>query len=129
MQGQSVMPSLRGDGDFPVKEKFIQISEDKVSRALRTGRWKYAVTAFGMDGNEAPEADSYKEEFLYEREADPWEQHNLIAVAQLEPVRQVLRKKMVEAILRYEGVKVIIEPAESDGEEGQRRVLPGEEIL
>lgn len=129
MQGHSVMPSLKGDEPFPSGEQFIQISEDKVSRALRTGKWKYAITAMGMDGNAAPAADSYREEFLYDREADPWEQQNLIGVAQLEPVREVLRKKMIDAILYYEGCKVFIEPAETDGEEGQRRVLPGEEKL
>ena len=129
MQGCRVMASLRGEADFERTEQFIQISEDKVSRALRTRRWKYAVTAMGLDGNLRPNSDTYTEEFLYDLEADPYEQQNLVSAAQLSAVREHLRLRLTEWIREIEGSEVRILPVKDCAEVGQRRVLPGEELL
>ena len=126
-QGNSIMPALATGTGFPADEQFIQISEDKVSRALRTRRWKYAVTAFGLDGNEHPASKVYTEEFLYDLEADPFEQQNLIRVEQLAAVRENLRNRLIRKILSIEGIEVEIDPAEGIIPSGQRRLLPGEE--
>jgi len=128
MQGHSIIPSLTGESVFPASEQFIQISEDKVSRALRTKRWKYAVTAFDLDGNEQSFSDHYKEEFLYDLESDPFEQQNLIGIKQMESVSFHFREIMIKKISEIEHVDVTIECAEPKGEIGQRRIIPGEEM-
>jgi arylsulfatase A-like enzyme len=78
MQGKSLMPILRRETDSVQDDVFIQISESQVGRAVRTKRWKYSVRAEGLPGSEAPQADTYTEEFLYDLKADPYELHNLI---------------------------------------------------
>jgi arylsulfatase A-like enzyme len=79
MQGCSILPLLRGTrpGDWQ-REVFIQISESGVGRAIRTHRWKYAVTVPGMNGNAAPGASEYVESHLYDLEVDPYELNNLV---------------------------------------------------
>ena len=79
MQGRSILPLLRGTRpDDWQREVFIQISEAEVGRAIRTHRWKYAVTAPGMSGTAAPGATEYLESHLYDLEVDPYELNNLV---------------------------------------------------
>lgn len=79
MQGRSIMPLLRGNGDpeWP-REVFIQISESGVSRAIRTHRWTYAVSAPGLDGRSIAGSENYTESHLYDLHVDPHELNNLI---------------------------------------------------
>lgn len=121
MQGNSILR------DFTVKEQFIQISEDKVSRALRTKRWKYAVTAEGIDGSEVSYSDVYTEEFLYDMEADPYEQQNLINEITLEPVMKYFRSRVTILIKKFEDRDCKIYPGEKQQNGGQRRYIPGDE--
>jgi arylsulfatase A-like enzyme len=96
MQGNSIMPLLRGRGDgaWP-SEIFIQISESHLGRALRTRRWKYAVTAPDIDGNSAAWADSYVESHLYDLEVDPHELRNLVTSSAHQAVCERLRGRLV----------------------------------
>ena len=123
IQGRSILPALEGRESFPVKEHFIQISEDKVSRAIRTKRWKYAVTAFHLDGNENPCSDKYQEEFLYDLGADPFEQQNLLGQPAMEKVQEHLRGIMKKRIKEIENADVEIEPAPEVLSSGQRKVF------
>ncbi len=145
LQGRSVIPHLSGapaadtgpetdrareysagyPSDCPFEEQFIQISEDKVSRALRTRRWKYAVTAFELDGNEVPAASEYVEEFLYDMDADPWEQQNLIGLPYAERISAALRERLRQRILEVECAEVTIIPApvQAAADQGQRTLL------
>ena len=79
MQGRSLKPLLRGstDPDWP-GDVFVQISESHVGRALRTRRWKYAVTAPDADGLKDAGACTYHETHLYDLEVDPHELRNLV---------------------------------------------------
>ena len=135
--GISIPDSMQGRSIFPLVQKtvppdspwqdvvYAQISEDKISRAIRTIRWKYAVTALGVDGLSAPSADTYTEEFLYDLKADPYELENLInSRAHLEVREQLsllLQQKMEEAgELRANIIQAETEPSLR----GQRLVFP-----
>lgn len=101
MQGHSLWPLVQGEAtDWPA-EVFFQISESQVGRALRTARWKYSVEAPEKQGWRDPASDTYVEQYLYDLDADPFEQRNLVgqpAYRQVaEELRQLLRDRMVAA--------------------------------
>lgn len=83
------------------QEVFAQISESQVGRCIRTERWKYSVVAPEARGWADAGSDIYVEEFLYDLEVDPHEQHNLVAAPALAEVRAELaarlKARMVEA--------------------------------
>ena len=71
MQGRSILPLLKDDAADWQDEVFIQISESQVGRAIRSKRWKYAVTAPDKDGWNDMSSDHYVETELYDLLADP----------------------------------------------------------
>lgn len=101
MQGRSLLPALRDPAAPWPEEVFVQISEAQVGRAIRTDRWKYAVTAPDADGWQDMAAEEYVEELLYDLHADPYELDNLAGRAShaeiAEELGQRLVKRMVEA--------------------------------
>ena len=111
---------------------FVQISEAETGRAVRTHRWKYAVTAIDADDPDArPDAeyaDEYSEVFLYDLAHDPYELENLIDRQSHEPVRQRLRALLRERIRVVEGRDARITPAVARPS-GQRRVTDEEVLL
>ncbi len=104
MRGRPLQELLAGaPPDWP-QEVFAQISESQVGRAIRTKRWKYSVSVPGDTprlGWNFPASDYYEEEFLYDLEADPHEQHNLVAAREYAEVRaelaETLKRRLVEA--------------------------------
>ncbi|WP_225446948.1 sulfatase-like hydrolase/transferase [Streptacidiphilus sp. PB12-B1b] len=98
VQGRSFLP-LVGGGTDPGRpaEVFVQISESQVGRAVRTARWKYAVTAPGVHPWHDPGADRYTESELYDLDADPYELDNLIRLESHRGIADELRA----ALLRW----------------------------
>ncbi|OUS68327.1 arylsulfatase [Paenibacillus sp. MY03] len=102
MQGRSVMPLLRGGGvaNWP-SEVFVQISESQVGRAIRTHRWKYAVTAPQAHPQRDEGAGRYLETELYDLYADPYELNNLAGLEShrgvADRLRDALLRRMAEA--------------------------------
>ncbi len=100
MEGRSILPLLGEKGAGARKEwsneAFVQISESHIGRALRTPRWKYSVRAPDdhVDGQGA--SDLYVEDFLYDLQADPFEQTNLVAAPERESVRLELRGRLLK---------------------------------
>lgn len=95
MQGHSFMPLLKtAAADWP-QEVFIQISESHVGRALRTHRWKYAVTAPDADVSRDAEALRYVESSLYDLDADPYELTNLVGLADYASIAAELRSRLI----------------------------------
>ena len=80
---------------------YMQISESQVGRAVRTRRWKYAVSAPEKDGWLDAGADVYQESFQYDLESDPHEHNNLVRdpayAAVRTEMRSLLLRKMAEA--------------------------------
>ncbi len=111
MQGRSLLPLLRGDDEGWPAEVFIQISESQVGRAIRSRRWKYAVTAPDKDGWNDPGSDSYIETELYDLLADPDELHNRINCESHRAVADVLRARLIRRMIAAGEPEPIIEPA------------------
>lgn len=94
--------------DWP-EEAFIQVSEEMVGRAIRTRRWKYAVHAPWLNGNEDSCSDEYGELFLYDLDQDPHELNNLIEDPGLAEVRKDLAARLIRWMERAgEGVPTIL---------------------
>ena len=131
MQGRSAMPLIRREAVDWQDDVFVQISEAQVGRAVRTRRWKYSVSAPGLDGYTVPASDEYREEFLYDLEADPYELTNLAGLDTHTEVARQMRRRLLAHISRVEGAEPVIREAPSRLDDGQRvvfeRDLPGDE--
>jgi arylsulfatase A-like enzyme len=126
MQGRSIMPLIRGQAvDWP-DDVFIQISESQVGRAIRTGRWKYSVSARGMDGLSVPASAEYCEEFLYDLAADPYELVNLAGWDSHAEVARTMKARLLRRIKSVEGRDAVIQEAPVHHDEDQRVVFPDE---
>lgn len=112
MQGRSFMPLLGADGasSWP-DEVYIQISESQVGRALRTKRWKYAVTAPEGDGWTEAESTQYVETALYDLADDPYELTNLVGQKRWDSVARELRDRLVRQIVAAGEKAPEIQPA------------------
>lgn len=98
LPGRSILGLLDGHvRDWP-REVFIQVSESQTGRAIRTARWKYGVNAPQARGSGSK---AYVEQYLYDLEKDPYEQHNLVtdpghrAIA--DELMATLKRRMVAA--------------------------------
>lgn len=101
MHGRALQGLVEGQlQDWP-QEVFIQISESKVGRAIRTKKWKYSVVAPHKNPWNDPGSDTYFEEYLYNLEKDPYEKNNLINCIEYKFVKnelkEILKRRMVEA--------------------------------
>jgi len=97
--GRSLLPLIADKAEEWPDDVFVQISESQVGRAVRTRRWKYAVDAPDRNGWTDPDATRYREQYLYDLESDPYEQHNLVREASTEPVRAELRARLVQRMV------------------------------
>jgi len=94
--GRSLIPLIEGKAkDWP-QEVFMQISESQVGRAVRTKRWKYCVDAPEGDGWNDPSSQVYEEQYLYDLEADPHEQSNLVR----DPKYRSVADELAETLIR-----------------------------
>lgn len=126
MQGQSILPLLdrRGDPTWPC-EMFVQISESHVGRAIRTPRWKYAVTAEESDGSRDAWSSRFVESHLYDLAADPYELHNLVGFASHRELCDQLGERLVARMVAAgEHVPTITTAAVTTGK--QWALLPEE---
>jgi arylsulfatase A-like enzyme len=97
MSGRSILPLLGGGrgAEWP-GEVFVQISESQTGRAIRTSRWKYAVTnADGSNASNGPGLSEYAESELYDLLADPYELRNLIKSGAHVRLKDRLRQRLV----------------------------------
>ena len=100
LPGRSLLPLVQRRAIEPWPEEvFVQISESQTGRCIRTARWKYSVRAPGLDarGNPVsqPSSDIYTDDHLYDLQADPWEQTNLIGMTAFKAVVEDLRVRLV----------------------------------
>lgn len=121
VSGRSIL-RVADDGGWP-EDVFVQISESQVGRAVRTRRWKYAVSAPEADPVEDSRADRYQEEYLYDLASDPYELENLIREPAHRPVAERMRARLLERIRTIEGEEPEIVPANVGSAAGQRVVL------
>ena len=125
MQGRSILPLLHGSTiDWPT-EHFTQISESQVGRSVRTGRWKYIVTAPDADGWYDSGAERYVEQALYDLQADPYELTNLVGVTSHRAVANRLAERLKARMTAAGEALPEIVPA-PERPAGQRVVQPHE---
>ena len=94
MRGRPLQEAVAGAADWP-EEVFLQISESQVGRAIRTRRWKYAVTAPDADRMRDAGSAVYVEDFLYDLDADPHERNNLVRDPALADTRAQLGDRLI----------------------------------
>ncbi|MDQ3540791.1 MAG: sulfatase-like hydrolase/transferase, partial [Chloroflexota bacterium] len=94
MQGRSILPLLRGESAGWPREAFIQVSESRTGRVIRTHRWKYEVTA-PEARRDQPGAELYEESALYDMESDPYELENLIGQPAMRELCDGLQQRLV----------------------------------
>jgi arylsulfatase A-like enzyme len=118
MQGASLMPLLRRETTEWRDDMFVQISESHIGRAIRTGRWKYALRAPQQAEDDRGSASLYVEDCLYDLQADPYELNNLLGKESHAPVTQVLRERLLRRMEEAgEGVPQIeIAPLQPSGQ-------------
>lgn len=91
----------QAQGDVSREAVYIQISEDKLGRAVRTDRWTYAVRApRRSDGWSKPFSKVYVDDYLYDLRADPAETRNLIHSKEHREVKARLRKMLIDLARR-----------------------------
>ena len=127
MQGRSILPLLRGEDLDWSQEVFVQISESQVGRAIRSKRWKYAVTAPDKNGWDDPGSDSYVEAELYDLLADPEELRNLAGLETHRALCDVLRSRLIKRMILAGEDEPVIEPAPLQPSTGQRLTVDEEE--
>ena len=100
MHGHPLQGLVDGIAGAWPQEVFLQISESHCGRAVRTRKWKYSVRAPDKTGMD-PDSAVYMEDYLYDLEADPHEQANLVSSPAHVSVRaglaEILIRRMVEA--------------------------------
>ncbi len=127
MMGRSILPLVRGDKDtnWP-GEVFVQISETDTGRAIRTSRWKYAITDPAYDPKHpTPDAMHYNETELYDLLADPYELNNLITSDAHATLKVRLRERLI-ARMTEAGEKTPTIATTGGKPAGQRIVYPEE---
>ncbi|MGE9291341.1 MAG: sulfatase-like hydrolase/transferase [Puniceicoccales bacterium] len=126
MQGASLGPALRRDSTGGHQLAYVEYDHPKATgRAIRTPRWKYAVETEERVSGECGCGDEYREAFLYDLEADPWELENVIGLEGYRGIAERLRSRLLQRIEAVEGrVPVILPPIEIRPS-GQRK-LPAE---
>jgi len=95
MRGRSLQPLVAGSAVDWREEAFIQISESQVGRCVRTPRWTYSVYAPDKKGWADMDSPQYVEQYLYDNEADAYQERNLVADATLSELRADLADRLV----------------------------------
>jgi arylsulfatase A-like enzyme len=122
MQGKSLLPVAKGRTDHLPEESLIQFGDGGMppGRALRTCRWKYAVTSSGRYKGKASAA-IYTESELYDLQTDPYELTNLIKCEAHHSLRKQFRSRLLERMKLTGETKAQIRAARSTRALGRQR--------
>ncbi len=104
------LATLVVDGPGPNRDNaaFIQISESRLGRAIRTEGWTYSVVAPDINGGAQGTAMLYVDDFLYDNVNDPSQLENLVDVPEYAQVKAGLRQRLHDMILAAEHLDVQI---------------------
>ncbi|MGE9296640.1 MAG: sulfatase-like hydrolase/transferase, partial [Puniceicoccales bacterium] len=120
------VPILQRETESWPEEAYVEYANPTgTGRAIRTGQWKFAVQTNGRLPGECACAEEYTEAFLYDLEADPWEQDNCIELEGYRGVVDQLRERLLRRIEAVEGRRPRILLPENIRPSGQR-TLPAD---
>jgi uncharacterized sulfatase len=108
MRGRPLQQLAAGQADAWREEVYVEISEHEMARAIRTPRWKYAAHVPDEDGWRRRWSKQWTESYLYDLDADPHEQNNLIADSAFAGVRSELRQVLQSYMQEVSGEARII---------------------
>jgi hypothetical protein len=109
MSGRPLGTLISGDTDWP-DVVFIQISESKLARAIRTDRWKYSVYAPDKDPVSDSCSNIYVEDFLYDLEKDPHENKNAVNDPNYRHICEKMKKILIDYIFKIEKISASVIP-------------------
>lgn len=95
MIGENLINVANGTTDSRKNEVFMQISESRVGRAVRTKDFLYAVYAPGINGGDVADSDVYADDFLYDMRSDPHQINNVVADANYADTKKQMREKLL----------------------------------
>ncbi|WFB34588.1 sulfatase-like hydrolase/transferase [Kiritimatiellota bacterium B12222] len=97
VQGRSLLPLTRNETQGWPDATFIQFGDMGMppGRALRTSRWKYAVTADETRYKSQGAAPEYVETFLYDLQTDPYELRNIISCDSHQDLKAELKQTLL----------------------------------
>lgn len=123
VEGNSLLQLINGQKANWPKESYIQFGDSFVppGRAVRTERWKYAVTAKD-EKTFTPCAESYIETELYDLQSDPYELNNLIGSTTHETIKNDLKQRLVSWMKKLNETSCVVLPCEQTFKNGQLRV-------
>jgi len=102
MVGENLLDVAAGTDTSRLDEVFVQISESRVGRCIRTPAFTYAVCAPRLNGVKYMDSDEYIDDFLYDLERDPHQLTNLVDDAAYEEPKRVLREHLLKWIEKIE---------------------------
>jgi len=121
MQGQSILPLIRGERSYWPSEALIQISESHTGRAIRSEKWKYSVRATGQNSGKDGGSNEYVEDFLYDLEVDPYELRNLVSAESHIEICHILRQRLIDRMIESGESAPEIQAATKENS-GQRQI-------
>jgi arylsulfatase A-like enzyme len=123
VQGRSLVPLSRNDSENWPAETYIQFGDSWLppGRAIRTSRWKYAVTA-PEEYAGVPHAPEYVDTHLYDLRTDPYELTNLVQAKTHQPLREQLRETLLRRMEEAGESRSALRAAEGAESFGQRTV-------
>ena len=95
-----------------VQQALVQISENRLGRALVTDEFTYAIFAPEVDGSTTLSADHYKDDFLYEAFSDPYQIYNKSVDELYTDIKLQLREQLLDLIERTEHIRPSVANAE-----------------
>ena len=113
MQGRSILPMVnrKAASEWP-SEVFFETSEAEIGRGIRTRDWKYHVVADPEHHDGRGGAGEYREAFLYDMNADPYELCNLAGVESHRELSDALQERLQQRVAAAGQPRLTIRSAE-----------------
>ncbi len=113
MQGRSILPLVdrKAAPEWP-GEVFFETSEAEIGRGIRTRNWKYHVVADPEQHDGRGGAAEYREAFLYDMNADPYELCNLAGVESHRELSDALQERLQQRVAAAGQPRLTIRAAE-----------------
>ena len=109
MIGENLLDVVQHKDEHRKNEAFIQISESRLGRAIRTDKYCYSVYAPNIQGGEKASSNYYRDDFLYDLTVDPYQLENKIDDVKYKNIKASLRKRLIEMIKEAENIDAVIE--------------------